>query len=106
MQEQGDANKGVFWKLVRRSMIGGNAIADTPFGRSRITFAGHATSERLREAEAVVKRLVSAGPEHKLVTVGAGTTAAVSRPKFRDRRKIGALSAASSVLGVTTPVGR
>jgi selenocysteine lyase/cysteine desulfurase len=38
---------------------------------------GCATSERLREAESAIKRLVNAGPEHKIVTVGAGTTAAV-----------------------------
>ena len=35
------------------------------------------TSERLRQAEAAIKRLVNAGPQHKLVTVGSGTTAAV-----------------------------
>jgi len=38
---------------------------------------GAITSERLREAEALIKRLVNAGPDHKIVTVGAGTTAAV-----------------------------
>ena len=38
---------------------------------------GTITSGRLREAEALIKRLVDAGPEHKIVTVGAGTTAAV-----------------------------
>jgi selenocysteine lyase/cysteine desulfurase len=38
---------------------------------------GSITSERLRDAETLIKRLVNAGPEHKLVTVGAGTTAAV-----------------------------
>jgi selenocysteine lyase/cysteine desulfurase len=38
---------------------------------------GSITSERMREAEMRIKRLVNAGPEHKLVTVGAGTTAAV-----------------------------
>jgi selenocysteine lyase/cysteine desulfurase len=38
---------------------------------------GTITSERLREAEALIKRLVNAGPGHKIVTVGAGTTAAV-----------------------------
>ncbi|MGO9308549.1 MAG: aminotransferase class V-fold PLP-dependent enzyme [Spirochaetia bacterium] len=38
---------------------------------------GSITSERLSEAEALIKKLVNAGPEHKLVTVGAGTTAAV-----------------------------
>lgn len=37
------------------------------------------TSEWLRQAEAAIKRLVNAGPEHKIVTVGAGTTAAVHR---------------------------
>ena len=38
---------------------------------------GLATSERLRLAEAAIKRLVNAGPEHRLIAVGAGTTAAV-----------------------------
>ena len=38
---------------------------------------GSITSERLREAEALIKKLVNAGPRHKIVTVGAGTTAAV-----------------------------
>ncbi|MGA2974539.1 MAG: aminotransferase class V-fold PLP-dependent enzyme [Spirochaetia bacterium] len=38
---------------------------------------GIATTERLREAEASIKRLVNAGPEHKIIAVGAGTTAAV-----------------------------
>jgi selenocysteine lyase/cysteine desulfurase len=38
---------------------------------------GTVTTERLREAEATIKRLVNAGPEHKIVTVGSGTTAAV-----------------------------
>ena len=38
---------------------------------------GIITSQRLRAAEATIKRLVNAGPEHKLVPVGAGTTAAV-----------------------------
>jgi selenocysteine lyase/cysteine desulfurase len=40
---------------------------------------GTITSERLREAEAAIKRLVNAGPDHKLICVGAGTTAAVHR---------------------------
>src|SRR5208283_5092101 len=38
---------------------------------------GSITSEWLRGAEALIKKLVNAGPRHKLVTVGAGTTAAV-----------------------------
>jgi selenocysteine lyase/cysteine desulfurase len=38
---------------------------------------GSITSERLREAEALIKKLVNAGPRHKIVTVGSGTTAAV-----------------------------
>ena len=38
---------------------------------------GTITSSRLREAEAAIKRLVNAGPEHKIISVGAGTTAAV-----------------------------
>ena len=38
---------------------------------------GSITSERLRGAEALIKKLVNAGPRHKIVTVGAGTTAAV-----------------------------
>jgi selenocysteine lyase/cysteine desulfurase len=38
---------------------------------------GSITSKRMREAEMSIKGLVNAGPEHKLVTVGAGTTAAV-----------------------------
>jgi selenocysteine lyase/cysteine desulfurase len=38
---------------------------------------GIITSQRLRSAEATIRRLVNAGPEHKLVPVGAGTTAAV-----------------------------
>ena len=136
---------------------------------------GTLTSERLRQAEATIKRLVNAGPQHKIVTVGAGTTAAVhqlqqilgiylppagrdffqprdeanrplvfvgpyehhsnevswrecfaevveieltddglldlddlrskaSDPRWSERRKIGAFSAASNVSGVTTPV--
>ncbi len=38
---------------------------------------GSITSERLRLAEATIKRLVHAGPRHKIISVGAGTTAAV-----------------------------
>lgn len=38
---------------------------------------GIITSQRLRAAEATIKRLVNAAPQHKLVPVGAGTTAAV-----------------------------
>ena len=38
---------------------------------------GTLTSERLRDAEASIKRLVHAGPAHKIICVGAGTTAAV-----------------------------
>jgi selenocysteine lyase/cysteine desulfurase len=38
---------------------------------------GTVTSERLLQAEAAIKRLVNAGPEHKIVVVGTGTTAAV-----------------------------
>lgn len=38
---------------------------------------GAITSERLRQAEATIKRLVHAGPRHKIISVGAGTTAAV-----------------------------
>ncbi len=38
---------------------------------------GALTSERLREAEATIKRLVNAGPAHMIVCVGAGATAAV-----------------------------
>ena len=38
---------------------------------------GTLTSERLRQAEATIKRMVNAGPRHKIVTVGSGTTAAV-----------------------------
>jgi selenocysteine lyase/cysteine desulfurase len=38
---------------------------------------GTITSSRLRGAEAAIKRLVNAGPEHKIISVGAGTTAAV-----------------------------
>ena len=38
---------------------------------------GIITSRRLRAAEQTIKRLVNAGPAHKLVPVGAGTTAAV-----------------------------
>lgn len=38
---------------------------------------GTLTSERLREAEASIKSLLNAGPEHMIVTVGAGATAAV-----------------------------
>jgi selenocysteine lyase/cysteine desulfurase len=110
MQEQGSAPANDFWDRVRASIIGGNTILDTPFGRRRLTYAdytasgrgvtfiedyvhetlelygnthteddstGTITSERLRQAEATIKRLVNAGPEHKIVTVGAGATAAV-----------------------------
>jgi selenocysteine lyase/cysteine desulfurase len=38
---------------------------------------GIATSERLRRAEASIKHLVNAGPEHRLIAVGTGTTGAV-----------------------------
>jgi selenocysteine lyase/cysteine desulfurase len=38
---------------------------------------GTITSERLREAEALIKRMVNAGPDHKIISVGAGATAAV-----------------------------
>ena len=38
---------------------------------------GAVTSERLKEAEASIKRMVNAGPECKIICVGAGTTAAV-----------------------------
>ncbi len=99
-----------FWDVVRRAIIGWNAVIDTPFGRRRLTYAdytasgrgvsfiedelqralalygnthteddatGIATSERLRRAEATIKKLVNAGPEHRVIAVGAGTTAAV-----------------------------
>jgi selenocysteine lyase/cysteine desulfurase len=99
-----------FWDLVRGSIIGQDAMLETPFGQRRVTYAdytasgravsfiedqvrgllelygnthteddatGSITSARLRQAEATIKRLVNAGPECKLVTVGAGTTAAV-----------------------------
>jgi selenocysteine lyase/cysteine desulfurase len=98
------------WAEVRRGIIGGNAVIETPFGRRRLTYADHTASgravaaveDRLREAlelygnthtdddatgtrtsrllhlaEARIKELVNAGPEHKIVAVGAGTTAAV-----------------------------
>jgi selenocysteine lyase/cysteine desulfurase len=38
---------------------------------------GIATSEMLRRAEDSIKRLVNAGPEHRLIAVGSGTTGAV-----------------------------
>jgi len=38
---------------------------------------GTITSEHLHEAELAVKRFVNAGPKHRIITVGAGTTAAV-----------------------------
>jgi selenocysteine lyase/cysteine desulfurase len=99
-----------FWDEVRRGIIGGNAVIETPFGRRRLTYADHTASgravsiveDRLRDAlelygnthteddatgtrtsgllhlaEARIKELVNAGPRHKIVTVGAGTTAAV-----------------------------
>ena len=40
---------------------------------------GMLTSRWLKDAEATIKRLVNAGPAHKIVTVGSGTTAAVHR---------------------------
>lgn len=99
-----------FWDVVRRAIIGGNALIETPFGRRRLTYAdytasgrgvsfiedalkdalvlygnthteddatGIVTSRRLREAESTIKKLVNAGPEHRVIAVGAGTTAAV-----------------------------
>jgi selenocysteine lyase/cysteine desulfurase len=39
--------------------------------------SGAFTTARYHAAEATIKRLVNAGPEHKLIAVGAGTTAAV-----------------------------
>ena len=110
MQDQGHAPAIDFWEQVRRSVIGGSAALQTPFGRRRLTYADHTasgravgfvedymrgilalygnthteddatgtiTSSRLRQAEATIKRLVNAGPEHKIIAVGAGTTAAV-----------------------------
>jgi selenocysteine lyase/cysteine desulfurase len=101
-----------FWDRVRRDVIGGSAVLQTPFGARRLTYADHTasgravgfiedymrdvlalygnthteddatgtiTSSRLREAETAIKRMVNAGPEHKIVSVGAGTTAAVHR---------------------------
>ena len=38
---------------------------------------GTITSEYLRQAEQTIKRLVNAGPRHRIISVGAGTTAAV-----------------------------
>ncbi len=38
---------------------------------------GTITSEHLHQAELSIKRLVNAGPKHRIITVGAGTTAAV-----------------------------
>ncbi|HET6452045.1 MAG TPA: aminotransferase class V-fold PLP-dependent enzyme [Spirochaetia bacterium] len=102
--------KDDFWDEVRRGIIGGDAVIDTPFGRRRVTYADHTASGRavtlvedrirailetygnthteddatggltsglLHEAEARIKKLVNAGPRHKIVAVGAGTTAAV-----------------------------
>ncbi|HET6485231.1 MAG TPA: aminotransferase class V-fold PLP-dependent enzyme [Spirochaetia bacterium] len=40
---------------------------------------GMVTSERLRQAESTIKRLVNAGPDHRIIAVGAGTTGAVHR---------------------------
>ncbi|MBN1837104.1 MAG: hypothetical protein JW820_14710, partial [Spirochaetales bacterium] len=40
---------------------------------------GMITSARLRQAEATIKRLVHAGPEHKIIEAGSGTTGAVHR---------------------------
>jgi selenocysteine lyase/cysteine desulfurase len=101
-----------FWTEVRRSIIGQDAVIDTPFGTRRLTYADYTASgrpvqlveDRLREyldlygnthteddatgtltsgwlkgAEATIKRLAGAGPGHKIVTVGSGTTAAVHR---------------------------
>jgi selenocysteine lyase/cysteine desulfurase len=110
MQERENPLRADFWDFTRESIIGGNALIDTPFGSRRLTYADHTasgrgvtfiedrmrevlelygnthteddatgtiTSERLREAEATMKRLVNAGPEHMIVAVGAGATAAV-----------------------------
>jgi selenocysteine lyase/cysteine desulfurase len=101
-----------FWDTVRSSIVGRDAVIETPFGRRRVIYADHtasgravsfiedylrevlslygnthteddatgmATSERLRQAEATIKRLVHAGPAYKLIADGAGTTAAVHR---------------------------
>ncbi len=38
---------------------------------------GIITSECLHQAELAIKRLVNAGPRHRLISAGAGTTAAV-----------------------------
>jgi selenocysteine lyase/cysteine desulfurase len=40
---------------------------------------GRITTERLRQAEATIKRLVNAGPEYKIIEAGSGTTGAVHR---------------------------
>jgi selenocysteine lyase/cysteine desulfurase len=110
MQDLGNAPAVDFWDRVRRDIVGGSAVLETPFGRRRLTYADHTasgravgfiedymrdilalygnthteddatgtvTSSRLREAEATIKHLVNAGPEHKIISVGAGTTAAV-----------------------------
>jgi selenocysteine lyase/cysteine desulfurase len=40
---------------------------------------GRITTTRLHRAESTIKRLLNATPDHRLITVGAGTTAAVHR---------------------------
>jgi len=40
---------------------------------------GEMTTERLRRAEATIKRLVNAGPQYKIIEAGSGTTGAVHR---------------------------
>jgi len=98
------------WDDVRRDIVGGTALIDTPFGERRLTYAdatasgravgavedavrgalalygnthteddatGTVTSERLHAAMGAIRRHVHAGPDHRIICVGAGATGAV-----------------------------
>jgi len=101
-----------FWNLVRKSIIGREALIKTPFGERRITYAdytasgknvtfiekyilqimelygnthtedgatGSYTTKRFHQAERIIKRLVNAGENYKIIEVGTGATGGVHR---------------------------
>jgi len=105
-------NKNPFWELVRKSIIGREALIKTPFGERRVTYAdytasgknvtfiekymlqmlelygnthtedgatGGYTTKRFHQAERIIKRLVNAGANYKIIEVGTGATGAVHR---------------------------
>lgn len=105
-------NTNPFWELVKKSIIGREALIKTPFGERRVTYAdytasgknvtfierymlqmlelygnthtedgatGSYTTKRFHQAERIIKKLVNAGANYKIIEVGTGATGGVHR---------------------------